>query len=101
MLDAVTTAPTSVTWMVIAAEPVTSVDVTTADMLAELDETMKAAGIKLCFAAMKDPAKDKLMRFGLFAQMGEEIFFPIAGEAVSGYLETHSVDRVDWEDRIQ
>jgi high affinity sulfate transporter 1 len=101
VLDAVTNAPTSVNWMVIAAEPVTSVDITAADMLAELDETMKAAGIKLCFAEMKDPVKDKLRRFGLFAQMGDEIFFSTLGEAVSGYLETHSVEWVDWEDRIR
>lgn len=101
VLDAVTTSPNSVKWMVIAAEPVTSVDITAADMLAELDETMKAAGITLCFAEMKDPVKDKLRRFGLFAQLGKEMFFPTVGEAVSGYLETHSVQWVDWEDRIQ
>lgn len=101
VLDAVNTAPTPVHWIVIAAEPVTSVDVTAADMLAELDETMKAAGIKLCFAEMKDPVKDKLKRFGLFDQLGEEIFFPTVGEAVSGYLATHSVQWVDWEDRIR
>ncbi len=101
VLDAVTAAPTPVSWMVIAAEPVTSVDVTAADMLAELDATLKAAGIRLCLAEMKDPVKDKLIRFGLFAQLGEEIFFPTVGEAVGGYLETHSVDWVDWEDRTK
>ena len=59
-------------WLVVAAEPVTSVDVTAADMLAELDETLHAAGIELCFAEMKDPVKDKLKRFGLFARLGED-----------------------------
>jgi high affinity sulfate transporter 1 len=101
VLDAVTAAPNPVGWMVIAAEPVTSVDVTAADMLAELDETLNAAGIRLCFAEMKDPVKDKLIRFGLFAQLGEEIFFPTVGEAVGGYLETHPVQWVDWEDRAK
>ena len=48
---------------------------------------------------MKDPVKDKLKRFGLFARLGEEAFFPTFGAAVSGYLETHPVDWVDWEDR--
>ncbi|MNE89079.1 hypothetical protein D3C80_1864600 [compost metagenome] len=37
-------------------------DVTSADMLAELDDTLHAAGIKLCVAEMKDPVKDKLKR---------------------------------------
>jgi high affinity sulfate transporter 1 len=99
VLDAVATSPTPVRWLVIAAEPVTSVDVTSADMLAELDETLHAASIELCFAEMKDPVKDKLKRFGLFARLGETAFFPTIGAAVSNYLQTHPVDWVDWEDR--
>ena len=63
-----------VRWLVVAAEPVTSVDVTAADMLAELERTLHAAGVELCFAEMKDPVKDKLKRFGLFARLGEEFF---------------------------
>ena len=99
VLDAVATSPTPVHRLVVAAEPVTSVDVTAADVLAELDETLHAAGVELCFAEMKDPVKDKLKRFGLFARLGEEVFFPTTGAAVSNYLETHSVDWDDWEDR--
>jgi len=99
VLDAVATSPTPVRWLVVAAEPVTSVDVTSADMLAELDETLRAAGIKLCFAEMKDPVKDKLKRFGLFARLGEATFFPTMGAAVSRYLKTHPVEWEDWEDR--
>jgi high affinity sulfate transporter 1 len=99
VLDAVATSPTAVRWLVVAAEPVTSVDVTSADMLAELDESLQAAGIELCFAEMKDPVKDKLKRFGLFTRLGEETFFPTLGAAVSRYLKTHAVDWRDWEDR--
>jgi high affinity sulfate transporter 1 len=98
-LDAVAASPTPVRWLVVAAEPVTSVDVTAADSLAELDETLHAAGIEFCFAEMKDPVKDKLKRFGLFARFGEETFFPTVGAAVSRYLETYPIDWVDWEDR--
>lgn len=99
LLDAVATSPTPVRWVVVAAEPVTSVDVTAADMLAELDETLNAAGIELCFAEMKDPVKDKLRRFEIFPQLGEEAFFATLGVAVSRYLKTHAVDWEDWEDR--
>jgi len=99
VLDAVATSPTPVHWLVVAAEPVTSVDVTSADMLDELDQTLHAAGIELCFAEMKDPVKDKLKRFGLFARLGDETFFPTVGVAVSSYLKTHAVDWVDWEER--
>jgi len=99
VLDAVATSPTPVHWLVVAAEPVTSVDVTSADMLDELDQTLQSAGIELCFAEMKDPVKDKLKRFGLFARLGDETFFPTVGAAVSRYLKTHTVDWVDWEER--
>ena len=99
VLDAVATSPTPVRWVVVSAEPVTSVDVTAADILVELDETLHAAGIELCFAEMKHRVKDKLKRFGLFARLGEETFFPTLGAAVSSYLKTHSVDWADSEDR--
>jgi high affinity sulfate transporter 1 len=98
-LDAVASSPTPVRWLVVAAEPVTSVDVTAADAVSELDDTLRAAGIALCFAEMKDPVKDKLKRFGLFARLGEKTFFATVGEAVSAYLATHDVEWVDWEER--
>jgi high affinity sulfate transporter 1 len=99
VLDAIEESPTPVRWLVVAAEPVTSVDVTAADVLAELDETLQAAGIELCFAEMKDPVKDKLKRFGLFARLGEETFFPTLGAAVAAYVAAHEVEWTDWEER--
>ncbi len=99
VLDAVAKSPTPVRWFVVAAEPVTSVDVTAADAVAELDEALRAVGIELCFAELKDPVKDKLKRFGLLAQLGDTYFFPTIGDAVTRYLQTHNVDWVDWEDR--
>ena len=95
---AVAASPTPVRWLVISAEPVTSVDVTAADVLEELDNTLHAAGIELCFAELKDPVKDKLKRFGLFSTLGEQRFFPTLGQAVSGYLKATQVPWVDWED---
>ncbi len=96
VLDAVAASPTPVRWLVVAAEPVTSVDVTSADMLAELMGTLHEAGIELRIAEMKDPVKDKLKRFGLFAQLGEDAFFPTVGTAVKHYLATHAVAWDDW-----
>jgi high affinity sulfate transporter 1 len=98
ILDAVAKSPTPVRWLVVAAEPVTSVDVTACDMVAELDETLHAQGIEFCFAELKDPVKDKLKRFGLFSQLGEKAFFPTLGAAVSAYLEINNVAWGDWED---
>jgi high affinity sulfate transporter 1 len=99
VMEAAEKSPTPVRWLVVAAEPVTSVDITAADVLAELDDTLRKAGIELCFAELKDPVKDKLKRFGTFAQLGEETFFPTLGAAVSAYLKAHPVDWVDWEDK--
>ncbi len=91
VLDAVASSPTPVQWLVVAAEPVTSIDVTAADAVSELHDTLHAAGIEMLFAEMKDPVKDKLKRFGLFTHFGEQSFFATIEEAVSGYLVAHQV----------
>jgi len=90
VLAAVAGSPSTVRWFVVAAEPVTSVDVTAADALAELDETLHADGIELCFAELKDPVKDKLKRFGLFGQIGQQYFFPTIEAAVRSYNQKYA-----------
>jgi high affinity sulfate transporter 1 len=91
VLDAVAKSPSPVRWVVVAAEPVTSVDVTAADTLTELDKALLSVGVELRFAELKDPVKDKLKRFGLFAMFGEDKFFPTIGAAVSFYLKCYHV----------
>jgi MFS superfamily sulfate permease-like transporter len=97
VVDTVAQSPTPVRWLVIAAEPVTSVDVTAADTLAELDDNLHRANIELCFAEMKDPVKDKLKRFELFTRLGEQTFFVTIDEAVGAYVASHPVDWVNGE----
>jgi high affinity sulfate transporter 1 len=92
VLDAVANAPAKVNWLVVTAEPVTSVDVTSADALEELQAALTESRIELCFAELKDPVKDKLKRFGLFTQIGEQRFFPTINAAVEHYLESHKVE---------
>jgi high affinity sulfate transporter 1 len=99
VLEAVAASPTPVSRVVVAAEPVTSVDVTAADIVNELDDRLHSAGIDLCWAEMKDPVKDKLKRFGVFARLGEDMFFATVGEAVSAYLASRPVEWTDWENR--
>jgi high affinity sulfate transporter 1 len=98
---AVASSPTPVQCVVVAAEPVTSVDVTAADCLEELVDALRADGIALWFAEMKDPVKDKLKRFELFARFGPETFYPTLGEAVRAYLRAHPVQWVDWDDQAR
>jgi MFS superfamily sulfate permease-like transporter len=90
VMTAVAGAPSTVHWVVVAAEPVTSVDVTAADVLVELDETLRADGIELRFAELKDPVKDMLKRFGLFAQIGIDSSYPTVEAAVRSYKQKHS-----------
>jgi len=98
VLEAIAKAPTPVRWLVVAAEPVTSVDVSAGDVLADLNTALQAKGIQLGFAELKDPVKDKLKKFGLFEQFGEERFFPTIGVAVSHYLKITKVEWHDWKD---
>jgi high affinity sulfate transporter 1 len=94
VLGAVAQAPGKVRRIVIAAEPVTSVDVTSADMLVELEQSLRNSGVELRFAEMKDPVKDKLRYLEVLARIGadDSIFQPTVGAAVDAYLEEHGVD---------
>ena len=92
IVDAIAESPTPVRRIIVTAEPVTSIDVTSADMLAELERTLTESGIELRFAEMKDPVKDKLKRFELFDRFGAADFYPTIGSAVDAYLEEHAVD---------
>jgi high affinity sulfate transporter 1 len=91
VLEAIAQSPTPVRRIIVTAEPVTSVDVTSADMLAELEHTLTESGIELRFAEMKDPVKDKLRRFELFERFGAANFYPTIGSAVDAYLQEHAV----------
>jgi len=92
VLDAIAESPSPVRRIIVTAEPVTSIDVTSADMLAELEHSLTESGIELRFAEMKDPVKDKLKRFELFDRFGAADFYPTIGSAVDAYLEEHAVD---------
>jgi high affinity sulfate transporter 1 len=92
LLEAIDESPTPVRRVVVAAEPVTSVDVTSADMLRELIRILGERGITLHFAEMKDPVRDKLKRFELTALIGSERFHPTVGSAVDEHLSKMGID---------
>jgi high affinity sulfate transporter 1 len=92
LLEAVTQSPTPVRRIIVAAEPVTSIDVTSADMLDELGQHFRTTEIELRFAEMKSPVQDKLKRFELFERFGAANFYPTIGAAIDAYLAEHSVD---------
>jgi high affinity sulfate transporter 1 len=92
LLEAVAQSPTPVRRIIVAAEPVTSIDVTSADMLDELDQQLRTSEIELRFAEMKSPVQDKLKRFELFERFAKPNFYPTLGAAIDAYLAEHSVD---------
>ena len=88
----------TVRMVVVAAEPITDVDSTAAEVLGEIDAELERHGIELAFAELKGPVKDKLRRYGLMEQVGEGRFYPTIGLAVHAYVAEHGVDWRDWED---
>jgi len=89
--QAIAASPTPVNQIIVSAAPITSVDVTSADALEDLNRSLDAAGVELCFAELKDPVKDKLKRFGLFALLGESRFHPTIESAVKAYERDHGI----------
>ncbi len=71
-----------VKYVILAAEPITSIDSTAVDELVQLDDALARSGIELVIAEMKGPVKDDLRRRGLGARFGPERFAPTVGAAV-------------------
>jgi high affinity sulfate transporter 1 len=92
VLDAVESSAIPVRWVVVAAEPVTDVDVTSADMLTDLEQSLREAGIELHFAEMKDPVKDKLKHLEIFERFKAPCFHPTVGAAVDDFVAAYDVD---------
>jgi high affinity sulfate transporter 1 len=79
-------------WIVVAAEPITDVDTTAADMLEDLDEGLNARGISLVFAELKDPVRQKIERYELTRTIDPTHFFPTLGAAVAAFRERFGAD---------
>jgi high affinity sulfate transporter 1 len=74
-------------WILIAAEPITDVDTTAADMLAALDEELNAKGTSLVFAELKDPVRTKLERYELIGPLNPDHFFPTLDAALDTFCQ--------------
>jgi MFS superfamily sulfate permease-like transporter len=96
VLGLVDAAPSPVQRVIVAAEPITDVDVTAADELADLLDRLAERGITLDLAEAKGPVKDRLRRYGLTVRARA---FPTVGTAVRAYLRETGTPWVDWEDR--
>ena len=73
-------------WIVIAAEPITDVDTTAADVLLDLDVELNAQGISLVFAEVKHRTREKIEKYGLTREIEPEHFYPTTEAAVAAYM---------------
>jgi high affinity sulfate transporter 1 len=72
-------------WIVVAAEPITDVDTTAADMLDDLAEELDAVGTRLVFAELKDAVRHKVQRYELTDAISPDRFYATIRAAVEGY----------------
>lgn len=72
--------------LVLAAEPITSIDSTAIDELVAVDDYLAHAGVEFVIAEMKGPVRDRLVRHGLAGRFGPERFAPTVGAAVDTIL---------------
>jgi len=74
-------------WILVAAEPITDIDTTAADMLEDLDAKLDAKGVTLVFAELKSTVQQKVERYELTKAIDPAHFFPTITEAVHTYRE--------------
>src|SRR4051795_4594881 len=72
-------------WIVVAAEPITDVDTTAADVLFDLDRRLDERGQTLVFAELKDPVRRKIDRYGLTREIEPRHFFPTVEAAADAW----------------
>ena len=96
--DRIAAAETPIRWVIVAAEPITDVDTTAAEVLDALEAELNERDITLAFAELKDPVRERLRRYGAIARVPDEHIFPTVGTAVTGYLRATGQSWTDWED---
>ena len=72
-------------YILIAAEPITDIDATAADMLSDLDKDLNARNISLVFAELKHRVHDKFEKFGLIGDLNPKHFYPTLDAAITDY----------------
>ncbi|OOL32905.1 transporter [Rhodococcus rhodochrous] len=74
-----------VEWVVVAAEPIIGLDTTAVDEVVDLDRYLESQHVRLVFAEMKGPVKDRLVRFGVGDRFDTSRFYPTIEAAVSAF----------------
>lgn len=75
------------------AETITSIDITAAQKLLQLQAELTAAKITLSMARVKDPIREQLRRTGVEQAIGYDYFYERISDGVSAFLQRHSTYR--------
>ncbi|MCZ7631279.1 MAG: SulP family inorganic anion transporter [Microthrixaceae bacterium] len=78
--------------LILAAEPITTIDATAVEKLVNLDDYLRSKGVRLLFAELKGPVKDQLQRYGLDSRFDHSRFYPTVGAAVDDLTGTLRYD---------
>jgi high affinity sulfate transporter 1 len=82
-------------WIIVAAEPITAMDTTAADMLEALDAELEAKGINLVFAEMKDAVRQEIRHYGMEWLTHRDAFYPTINSAVKAYRLAAGIPKPD------
>jgi high affinity sulfate transporter 1 len=74
-----------VQWFVLNAEAIIELDITAADMLAELAQELQGRGIRFAMTRVKQGLFHELERAGLVARLGFDAFYPTIPVAVAAF----------------
>jgi high affinity sulfate transporter 1 len=91
---ALATAPEPPLWIIVDAGPVTELDTTAADMLADLHATLSERGITLAFADVSSDVRKEADVYGLTDVIGPSYFFPTLDDAITAFRMQSGVDWV-------
>ena len=70
-------------WVLLQCEAVTDIDVTAAEMLKSLDVELNDQGVHLAFVELRSRLHDLVYRYGLFATLDRDHFYPSIREALA------------------
>ncbi len=79
-------------WILVAAEPISDIDTTAADMLASLVADLDERGTKLAFAELKSVVRGKLEAYALDGVIDNVLYFPTLNAAGKAYRAQFGTD---------
>lgn len=85
IMELVESAAVPVQWVVVAADPITDIEATAAEMLLDLDLDLNARGIHFVFAGMKDPVRARVRSYDLEREIPPTSFYPTVHAAVKAF----------------